>query len=45
MHKKQVSEKDIPRVVHAVLIKEAAILHRVIKALRKEIQNKKKEAR
>jgi len=43
--KEKILDRDIPGIVRKALQREAVLLHRVIKALRKEIQNKKKEAR
>ena len=44
-YKKQVSDQDIPGRIHGILEREANILLKVIRALRREIGSKRKQVR
>ena len=44
-YKKQVSDQDIPGHIHGILEREANILRKVIRALRREIGSKRKQVR
>jgi len=39
---KKISDQDIPAVIHGILGREAVLLLKVIKALRREIGSKRK---
>ena len=43
--RKEIQDKDIPAIVHGILKREAAILLKVVKALRRDIGSKRKQMR
>jgi len=43
--KKQIGEKDIPAIIHRALLREAELLVKAIRALRRDIGSKRRQLR